>query len=180
MSLHEQLEAKLATFKHVEATLTFQSGFTANTGVIPILAPEGATIVSDALNHASIIDGARLSRATIKVFPHRDIAGARKAASPADSSKLPPANRQSTGRCSCTCQGPGVIEGSCICTASDVNRPRQAEGDSVPPTRPATLRSSLRWPRSACPLTSSTASRKRPCTCSCAASARIQPGLPES
>jgi len=73
MSLHEKLEAKLATFKHVEAVLTFQSGFTCNTGVIPILAPEGATIVSDALNHASIIDGIRLTKAERKIFPHGDI-----------------------------------------------------------------------------------------------------------
>ncbi|MCC6617680.1 MAG: glycine C-acetyltransferase [Chloroflexi bacterium] len=73
MSLHEQLEAKLAEFKHVEATLTFQSGFTCNTGVIPVLAPEGATIVSDALNHASIIDGIRLTKAERRIFPHADI-----------------------------------------------------------------------------------------------------------
>jgi len=73
MSLHEQLEARLATFKHTEAVLTFQSGFTANTGVIPILAPEGATIVSDALNHASIIDGIRLTKAERKIFPHADM-----------------------------------------------------------------------------------------------------------
>jgi glycine C-acetyltransferase len=73
MSLHEELEARLATFKHTEAVLTFQSGFTANTGVIPILAPEGATIVSDALNHASIIDGIRLTKAERKIFPHADI-----------------------------------------------------------------------------------------------------------
>jgi glycine C-acetyltransferase len=73
MSLHEELEARLATFKHVEAVLTFQSGFTANTGTIPILAPEGATIVSDALNHASIIDGIRLTKAERKVFPHADM-----------------------------------------------------------------------------------------------------------
>ena len=73
MSLHEELEARLATFKHTEAVLTFQSGFTANTGVIPILAPEGATIVSDALNHASIIDGIRLTKAERKIFPHGDI-----------------------------------------------------------------------------------------------------------
>ena len=53
--------------------LTFQSGFTCNTGVIPILAPEGAAIVSDALNHASIIDGIRLTKAERKVFPHGDI-----------------------------------------------------------------------------------------------------------
>jgi glycine C-acetyltransferase len=73
MSLHEELESRLATFKHTEAVLTFQSGFTANTGVIPILAPEGAVIVSDALNHASIIDGIRLTKAERKIFPHGDI-----------------------------------------------------------------------------------------------------------
>ena len=73
MSLHEELESRLATFKHTEAVLTFQSGFTANTGVIPILAPEGATIVSDALNHASIIDGIRLTKAERRIFPHADI-----------------------------------------------------------------------------------------------------------
>ena len=72
MTLHEELEARLATFKQTEAVLTFQSGFTANTGVIPILAPDGATIVSDALNHASIIDGIRLTRAERKIFPHAD------------------------------------------------------------------------------------------------------------
>jgi glycine C-acetyltransferase len=79
MSLHEELEARLATFKHVEATLTFQSGFTANTGVIPILAPEGAVIVSDALNHASIIDGIRLTKAERKIFPHADMDALRSA-----------------------------------------------------------------------------------------------------
>jgi glycine C-acetyltransferase len=79
MSLHEELEARLATFKHVEAVLTFQSGFTANTGVIPILAPEGAVIVSDALNHASIIDGIRLTKAERKIFPHADMDALRTA-----------------------------------------------------------------------------------------------------
>jgi glycine C-acetyltransferase len=73
MSLHEALESRLAAFKQVDAVLTFQSGFTCNTGVIPILAPEGATIVSDALNHASIIDGIRLTKAERKVFPHADM-----------------------------------------------------------------------------------------------------------
>jgi glycine C-acetyltransferase len=73
MSLHEELERRLAAFKHTEAVLTFQSGFTCNTGVIPILAPEGATIVSDALNHASIIDGIRLTKADRKIFPHADM-----------------------------------------------------------------------------------------------------------
>ena len=79
MSLHEELEARLAAFKHVEAVLTFQSGFTCNTGVIPILAPEGATIVSDELNHASIIDGIRLTKAERRIFPHGDIDALRAA-----------------------------------------------------------------------------------------------------
>jgi glycine C-acetyltransferase len=77
MSLHEELERRLAEFKHVEAVLTFQSGFTANTGVIPVIAGEGAVIVSDALNHASIIDGIRLTKAERKVFPHADMDGLR-------------------------------------------------------------------------------------------------------
>lgn len=73
MTLHEQLEQRLADFKQVEAVLTFPSGFTCNTGVIPILAPEGAVIVSDALNHASIIDGIRLTKAERRIFPHGDM-----------------------------------------------------------------------------------------------------------
>jgi len=73
MSLHEALEAELAEFKGVAATLTFQSGFTANTGVIPTITGEADLIVSDALNHASIIDGMRLSKAPRKVFPHKDV-----------------------------------------------------------------------------------------------------------
>jgi glycine C-acetyltransferase len=77
MSLHQELERRLAEFKQVPAVLTFQSGFTANTGVIPIVAPEGAVIVSDALNHASIIDGIRLTKAERKVFPHADVEGLR-------------------------------------------------------------------------------------------------------
>jgi glycine C-acetyltransferase len=77
MSLHEELERRLAEFKQVPAVLTFQSGFTANTGVIPVIAGEGAVIVSDALNHASIIDGTRLTKAERKVFPHADMDGLR-------------------------------------------------------------------------------------------------------
>jgi glycine C-acetyltransferase len=73
MTLHEELEAELAAFKHVEAVLTFQSGFTANTGVIPVVTGEQDLIVSDALNHASIIDGMRLSKAPRVVFPHKDV-----------------------------------------------------------------------------------------------------------
>jgi glycine C-acetyltransferase len=73
MTLHEALEADLATFKHTEAVLTFQSGFTANTGVIPTITGETDLIVSDELNHASIIDGMRLSKAPRKVFRHADV-----------------------------------------------------------------------------------------------------------
>src|SRR5436190_12996568 len=73
MSLHEQLESDLAEFKHTEAVLTFQSGFTANTGVIPVVTGEQDLILSDSLNHASIIDGMRMSKAPRKVFPHKDV-----------------------------------------------------------------------------------------------------------
>jgi glycine C-acetyltransferase len=78
MTLHEELEAELARFKGVEAVLTFQSGFTANTGVIPTITGETDLIVSDELNHASIIDGMRLSKAPRKVFRHADVAALRE------------------------------------------------------------------------------------------------------
>jgi glycine C-acetyltransferase len=77
MSLHEQLERDLAEFKRVEATLVFQSGFTANTGVLPVVTGEPDLLVSDALNHASIIDGMRLSRARREVYAHKDVAALR-------------------------------------------------------------------------------------------------------
>jgi glycine C-acetyltransferase len=73
MSMHEALEAELAEFKGSEAVLTFQSGFTANTGVIPTITGETDLIVSDSLNHASIIDGMRLSKAPRKIYPHADV-----------------------------------------------------------------------------------------------------------
>jgi glycine C-acetyltransferase len=73
LTLHESLEAELAEFKHTEAVLTFQSGFTANTGVIPTITGETDLIVSDELNHASIIDGMRLSKAPRRVFRHADV-----------------------------------------------------------------------------------------------------------
>ncbi|MCU0483849.1 MAG: glycine C-acetyltransferase [Chloroflexi bacterium] len=73
MALHEDLETELARFKEVEAVLTFQSGFTANTGVIPVVAGEPDLIVSDQLNHASIIDGMRLAKAPRVVYPHKDV-----------------------------------------------------------------------------------------------------------
>jgi len=77
MSIHMELEQKLAAFKQTEATVVFQSGFTANAGTVSSILGKEDFIVSDELNHASIIDGARLSRASIKVFPHRDAAAAR-------------------------------------------------------------------------------------------------------
>jgi len=73
MTMHEALEAELAEFKGTPAVLTFQSGFTANTGVIPTITGETDLIVSDALNHASIIDGMRLSKAPRQVYPHADV-----------------------------------------------------------------------------------------------------------
>ena len=78
MTIHERLETELAQFKHVEAALTFQSGFTANLGVIPVVAGEKDLIVSDALNHASIIDGMRMSKAPRVVYPHKDVAALRE------------------------------------------------------------------------------------------------------
>ncbi len=78
MTLHEELEADLARFKGVEAVLTFQSGFTANTGVIPTITGETDLIVSDELNHASIIDGTRLSTAPRKIYRHADVAALRE------------------------------------------------------------------------------------------------------
>src|SRR5215831_1190268 len=78
MEMHMELERRLAEFKHTEATVVFQSGFTANAGTVSAILTKEDVIVSDELNHASIIDGCRLSRATIKVFPHRDVDAARK------------------------------------------------------------------------------------------------------
>jgi glycine C-acetyltransferase len=78
MAIHVELERRLAAFKQTEAAVVFQSGFTANAGTVSSLLGRDDVIVSDELNHASIIDGARLSRATIKVFPHRDVDAARQ------------------------------------------------------------------------------------------------------
>ncbi len=74
MSLHEELEKKLAEFKHVEAVLVFSSGFTANAGVIQAVVDKGDVIISDELNHASIIDGSRLSKADVVRYKHSDMA----------------------------------------------------------------------------------------------------------
>jgi glycine C-acetyltransferase len=78
MAIHMELEERLAAFKKTEAVVVFQSGFAANAGTVSSILTRDDAIVSDELNHASIIDGARLSRATIKVFPHRDVQAARR------------------------------------------------------------------------------------------------------
>ena len=76
MKIHMELEEKIAAFKNVEACVVFQSGFTANAGTVSSILGKEDFILSDELNHASIIDGARLSRAKIKVFRHKDVAHA--------------------------------------------------------------------------------------------------------
>jgi glycine C-acetyltransferase len=76
MRIHMELEEKIAAFKNVEACVVFQSGFAANAGTVSAILGKDDFILSDELNHASIIDGARLSRAKIKVFRHKDVAHA--------------------------------------------------------------------------------------------------------
>jgi glycine C-acetyltransferase len=78
MAIHLDLERRLAEFKKVEAVVVFQSGFTANAGTVSAILTKDDLVISDELNHASIIDGCRLSRAAIKVFPHRDVDAARR------------------------------------------------------------------------------------------------------
>jgi glycine C-acetyltransferase len=78
MEIHMELERRLAEFKQTEAVVVFQSGFAANAGTVAAVLNKEDVVVSDALNHASIIDGSRLSRATIKVFPHKDVDAARQ------------------------------------------------------------------------------------------------------
>ena len=78
MTMHRELEKRFAAFKGAEDAIMFQSGFTANSGTVAAILSKEDVIVSDQLNHASIIDGARLSRAEIKVFPHKDAAAADK------------------------------------------------------------------------------------------------------
>ncbi len=74
MTIHDELEAKLAAFKGVEAAISLQAGFVANAGAIPALVGEGDVIVTDELNHASIIDGVRLAKASRKIYRHADVA----------------------------------------------------------------------------------------------------------
>ena len=76
MDIHMKLERRIAAFKHSEACVVFQSGFTANAGTVSSILTPDDHIISDELNHASIIDGCRLSRAKIHVFRHRDVAHA--------------------------------------------------------------------------------------------------------
>ena len=78
MAIHVELERRLADFKQTQAAVVFQSGFGANAGTVSSILSKDDVVVSDELNHASIIDGARLSRATIKVFPHKDVDAARQ------------------------------------------------------------------------------------------------------
>jgi glycine C-acetyltransferase len=90
MGIHMELERRLAEFKKTEAAVVFQSGFAANAGTVAAVLTKDDFVISDELNHASIIDGSRLSRATIKVFPHRDAAAAREVVRglPKDARKL--------------------------------------------------------------------------------------------
>jgi len=78
LQLHQELEAELAAFKQTEAALLFQSGFTANAGTVAAILGKDDVVVSDELNHASIIDGCRLSGAEKKIYPHGDVAAARR------------------------------------------------------------------------------------------------------
>src|ERR1700730_16437838 len=77
MDIHMELERRLATFKKTEAVVGLQSGFAAKAGTVAAVLSKDDVVVSDQLNHASIIDGARLSRAAIRVFPHKDVGAAR-------------------------------------------------------------------------------------------------------
>jgi glycine C-acetyltransferase len=78
MSLHLELERRIAEFKKVEACVVFQSGFAANAGTVAAILGPDDHIISDELNHASIIDGCRLSKARIHIFPHRDVEAAER------------------------------------------------------------------------------------------------------
>jgi len=78
MTLHNELEEKLARFKHTEASLTLQSGYATNLGVISAVMQEEDMIISDELNHASIIDGIRLCKSPRKIYPHKDMEGLRR------------------------------------------------------------------------------------------------------
>jgi glycine C-acetyltransferase len=87
MAIHIELEKRLAAFKHVDATLVFQSGFTANAGVIPTITDAEDAIITDELNHASIIDGVRLSKAARKIYKHCDMSSLEAALTETDGAK---------------------------------------------------------------------------------------------
>jgi len=70
---HKKLEERISAFKKTESALVFNTGYSANTGIIPAIAGSGDMILSDELNHASIVDGARLSKADVKIYRHRDM-----------------------------------------------------------------------------------------------------------
>jgi glycine C-acetyltransferase len=78
LEIHMELERRLAEFKKTEAVVVFQSGFAANAGSVAAILGKDDVVISDELNHASIIDGCRLSRASIKVFPHKNVDAARR------------------------------------------------------------------------------------------------------
>lgn len=84
MDLHTKLEKTIAKFKHAEASTYYQTGFMVNSGLIPQLVGEGDLMVSDELNHGSIIDGVRLSKAERKIYPHKDMEGLAKILEEAD------------------------------------------------------------------------------------------------
>jgi glycine C-acetyltransferase len=90
MAIHMELEERLAVFKKTEAVVVFQSGFAANAGTVSAFLTKNDVIISDELNHASIIDGCRLSKAAINVFPHKNAEAARTILEdlPADQRKL--------------------------------------------------------------------------------------------
>ncbi|HEU5422749.1 MAG TPA: glycine C-acetyltransferase [Nitrolancea sp.] len=88
MGIHQELEERLAAFKGTEASLTFQSGFTANVGVLQSVLHEEDVVISDQLNHASIIDGIRLTRAQRKIFPHKDMDGLEQALKETQSARV--------------------------------------------------------------------------------------------
>jgi 8-amino-7-oxononanoate synthase len=77
-SVHEELEKRIASYKRTESALLFSSGYAANLGAIPALVRKGDAVYTDKLNHASLIDGCRLSRAEVRIFPHCDIATLRR------------------------------------------------------------------------------------------------------
>src|SRR3970040_2533724 len=84
MDLHEELERRIARFKRREASLFYMSGFATNTGLIPQLATEGDAIITDELNHGSIIDGVRLTKATRLIYKHCDMADLERCLKEAD------------------------------------------------------------------------------------------------